>query len=454
MSSSIPLVSAVHCRNYDHEHCSIKVSGDLIQVFWDETISRQVNTAMEDLWVQIFRPGEDLPVFEKKCTDLHSTEFYLAQSGKFDFRLVVKEHSKLYMATDCHYTPKVNLVSENELRHHLTWADIDWERVKNQVERAARVDWNKEIDLFVHCLRKPDNPLDLPEEEWIRVGPGDYTVIMGSLLKVNLAVVKKDVEDDTGRLQANLKDPTVLKIIFSIAFDDPDTISRLFNTRIEIPADAPYFELKREVWEEDSVQLRAWWKIPQADWDRMDQEILKPLACSWDDTQLEIELLECGPRGKEPVQGKGGIILPGASDWLFTNLKDGRAYQAVIYLNIPSKKRRMELMYSTLSFVPVKPDQIVLIPIDEVRAYTYWHLDRDRLAQRLLELSDRTGQEVKTYIKIYEEWAGQLFHQMHKDVEVHLEFTDNWYLNLEPDKVYRVQLIAASGTEVMDLTDV
>ncbi len=454
MSSSIPLVSAVHCRNYDHEHCSIKVSGDLIQVFWDETISRQVNTAMEDLWVQIFRPGEDLPVFEKKCTDLHSTEFYLAQSGKFDFRLVVKEHSKLYMATDCHYTPKVNLVSENELRHHLTWADIDWERVKNQVERAARVDWNKEIDLFVHCLRKPDNPLDLPEEEWIRVGPGDYTVIMGSLLKVNLAVVKKDVEDDTGRLQANLKDPTVLKIIFSIAFDDPDTISRLFNTRIEIPADAPYFELKREVWEEDSVQLRAWWKIPQTDWDRMDQEILKPLACSWDDTQLEIELLECGSRGKEPVQGQGGIILPGASDWLFTNLKDGRAYQAVIYLNIPSKKRRMELMYSTLSFVPVKPDQIVLIPIDEVRAYTYWHLDRDRLAQRLLELSDRTGQEVKTYIKIYEEWAGQLFHQMHKDVEVHLEFTDNWYLNLEPDKVYRVQLIAASGTEVMDLTDV
>ncbi|GEM_PF-81772 len=454
MSSPLPLISAVHCRDYHFEHCQIKVSGDLVQVCWDENISQQVNIAMEDLWVQIVRPGEDYPVFEKKCTDLHSTEFYILHSGEFDFKLVIREHCKLYMATDCHYTPKVNLVSENELRHHLTWSDIDWERVRNEVERAAGVDWDKEIDLFVHCLRNPDQPMDLPEEEWIRVGMSDYAVIMGSLRKINLAVVKRDSRDDSGQLQANLTEPTVLKIIFSLNFEQPDTITELFSTRIEIPAEAPYFELKREIWEEDSVQLRAWWKIPQEEWDGIYREFLKPLGCSWEDTKLAISLLEYGPQGPVAVDGQGGELLPGAKDWLFTQLDDGRVYQARIYLDIPSKGEHRELISSTLSTVPVRPDQIVLIPIDETRAYAYWHLDRDRLSSRLAELSKSTGEDVKTYIKVYEEWAGQLFHQMHRDIEVDLGLVDNWYLGLEPDKVFRVQLIASSAGQVVDLTDV
>ncbi len=453
MSSPLPLVSAVHCRDYQLDHCRIKVSGDLLQASWDQSISRRVNIAMEDLWVQVFRPGEDYPVFEKRVTDLHSTEFYILHSGEFDFKFVIREHFKLYMATDCNYTPKVNLVSENELRHHLTWADIDWERVRNQVERVAGVDWDKEVDLFVHCLRNPDQPLDLPEEEWIRVGPGDYTVIMGSLRKINLAVVKKDAVDETGGLKADLQNPTLLKIVFSLNFQQPDTIAEIFSTRVEIPADAAYFELKREIWEEDTVQLRAWWKIPQADWDRIQRQVLEPLGCSWDDTELEICLFESGPDGLKPLKGKGGRLLPGAADWLFTDLKDAMAFRAGIYLNIPSRGEHIELITSSMNSIPARPDQIVLIPIDEVRAYTYWHVDRDRLARRLRELSERTGEDVRTYIKIYEEWAGQRFHQMHRDIEVHLGLVENWYLNLEPDKVFRVQLIASSAGEVVDLTD-
>ncbi len=451
MPFSLPLISAVHCRDYNFDHCHVRVSGDLVQASWDETISSRVNIAMEDLWIQVLRPGEDHPVFEKKCTDLHSTEFYIAHSGEFDFIIVTREHFKLYMATDCEYTPKVNLISENELRHHLTWSDIDWERVRNEVERASGVDWSSEVDLFVHCVRKSGQQLDLPEEEWIEVGLSDYAVLMGSLHKVNLAVVRRSSEDELSSANNDFHEPAVLKVIFSLDFREPDIIAELFSSRIEIPADAAYMELKREVWEEDTVQLRAWWRITGREWERIGNDVLAPQNCYWDDIELEIRLFEYGAKGRGQVEGQGGKLVAGTHDWLFTDLSDGKAYQAVIYLNLPNGIQH-ELIASTIASVPVKPDQIVLIPIDEYRGYAYWHVDRERLARKLEKFARGTGSEVRTYIKIYEEWAGELFHKMHKDVEVHLGLSDNWYLDLEPDKVFRVQLIAVSGGELLDIT--
>ncbi|NPA94651.1 MAG: DUF1957 domain-containing protein [Thermodesulfobacteria bacterium] len=454
MSSPFPLEASVRCSNYHFDHVCVKVTGNLVHVSWDEEITKTVNTAMEDLWVQVYRIGEDQPFFEKKCTHLHSTEFYLDESGEFQLRLTLKEHFKLYMATDFHYTPKVSLVSENDRRHHLTWCDIDWERVRNEVERAFRINWDEEVDLFVHCIRKPFDTEGLPREEWIWVGTGDYAVIMGRLNKINLAVVKKEVRDEKGVLHANLENPTVLKIIFTLDFQDPDVVGELFCGNICVPADTTFFELKREVWEEDTVQLRAWWKVTNEDWALMEQELLRPRGLEWEDVDLEIELHTYSATGTKKVEGQGGVLLPGATDWLFHSVEDGAAYQAKIFLRSKTEEINQEILSSTFCAVPKKPDHIVLLPIDERRGFTYWHIDKGRLEERLSSFAKETGSQVKTFIKVYHEWGGSLHHQMHLDVEVHLGLTDNWYMNLEPDKVYRVQLVAVSGDEVMAITDV
>lgn len=454
MSSALPLESSVRCSNYDFGHVYIKVTGNLVYVKWDEEIVQQINTAMEDLWVQIYRTGEDEPFFEKRCTDLHSTEFYLTESGDFDVKLVLKERYKLYMSTDFHYTPKVSLVSENPQRHHLTWSDIDWERIKNEVERSFKLKWEDEVELFVHCIRKPLESTDLPTEEWICVGTGDYAVIMGKLKKLNLAVVKREIKDESGLLHANLENPTLLKIIFSIDFHDPDIVGELFNQTISLPGDTTFFELKREIWEEDSVQLRAWWRITGSDWKKIERDLLEPAGKIWQDVNLEIELHELSASGLLKLDGYGGTLLPGASDWLFHNVEDGKAYQAKLFVRTQDRTLDAQVLCSTFCAVPLKPDHIVLLPIDERRAFTYWHLERQVLSSRLEQFSKETGSQVKTYIKVFHEWAGMLHHQMHEDVEVHLGLTDNWYLNLQPDKVYRVQLVAVSNGQVLELTGV
>ncbi len=454
MSSVLPLEPVVRCNNYRFDHVVVKITGNLVYISWDQELLDRVNTAMEDLWVQVLRPGEDQPFYEMKCTHLHSTEFYLGESGDFEIRLVLKEHYKIYMSTDFHYTPKVSLVSENPKRHHLTWSDIDWERVKHEVERSFKLNWDEEVDLFVHCIRPPFGADDLPKEEWIWTGTGDYAVIMGRLRKINLTVVRKDVQDEAGLLHANLENPTILKIIFSLDFQEPDVVGELFSGTVHVPADTTYFELKREVWEEDSVQLRAWWRITQEDWNEIYQKVLAPRGLEWEDVQTEIELYEFSPKGTKKAQGHGGVLLPGASHWLFHGVRDGAAYQARIFVRSKKEGLNQEVIHSTFCAVPKKPDHIVLLPIDERRGFAYWHVDREALTKKLEALQKKTSSQVKTYIKVYHEWAGNLFHQMHEDVEVHLGLVDNWYLNLHPDTVYRVQLVAVSKDEVLPLTEV
>ncbi len=446
MSKILPLSSSHQCRRYTFDHVHIELIGNLVYCSWDEDVSKKVNTAMEDLWIQVLSPGDDIPFFEKRCTEVNSTEFYLDRGGDLELRLVVKEHPKLFVATDFHYTPKVSLVSENELRHHLTWADIDWERVKNEVERAFSIDWERDVELYVHCLREPFSPGNFPQEEWIFVGTGDYAVIMGRPKKINLTVLKKK-EDEEER--------EVLKIIFSIDFKEPDIVRELFSCHIDCPSDTTFFELKREIWEEDTVQLRAWWKVVHSDWERVERDFLAKKGLSLQDIELFIRLYRYGEDGLKEVDGQGGVILPGTNHWLFTGLKDGYAYEARIYLQKKGSDELKELfLSSTFCPVPKKPDHIVLIPIDERRGYCYWHLDQETLSKKLSRLKDKTGEEVKTFIKVYHEWAGNLYHQMDKDVEVHLGIADHWYLNLEPDRVFRVQLIAVSKDQVLPLTDV
>ncbi len=437
--------SQLSCKDHQCSNFTVRISGNLVKVAWDDTISDAINPAMEDLWVEVRRNWDQQTVIAKKCTFQKSTEFFLDEIGSFQIRIVRKEHFKLIVATDCHYTPKVSVVSENEARHHITWSDIDWERIRNEVERATGLDWENQVELCLHVLRYPDPGGNLPTEELIEMGMTDYRFIPGLLKRVNLAIVEKDsLKGDT---------PKIAKIIFTVSFASPETLSLLGECDIEIAAKAPYFELKREIWEEDSVQLRAWWRLPESIWDVVKKEAEKA-GMTWEKTSILIRLYHTDEHGRFVPEGQGGKLLPETYDWLFTGLKDGPAYRAGLFIVQEGIDLELPLMISNICPVPNKPDQIVLIPIDERRGYCYWHLDEIRLQRRLSKLHRESGTEVKTYIKVMHEWAGNLYHEMDKDAEVYLPGVDNYYLNLDPDRIYRVQLVAVAGNDITNLTDV
>ncbi len=448
MSKEPIFQSRIICNTYTAPAVLIKTSGNLVRLVWGDDINRQVNAAEEVLSVQVLKEGSDSPVLEKPVTFLNSTEFYVTRSGPATVRLVKKERFKLHLSTGFSYTPKVSLVSENEGRHHLSWSDIDWTDIRRRLENSVGINWDQDIEICLHVIRWPQEGSDLTEEEWIPTGLSDNVQVLGALKRLSLEVVRKGQwlsETDHEKRARALADSR-LASLFSLDFYVPEITGVLFSEKVDIPADQPYMELKREVWEEDSVQLRAWWHLTPASVDEIVEKYLEPKGISREEMEFFISLHVYGADGisEKPVQGPVPVGL--ASDWLFTGIRDNAAYQAVLDVRTrsDSEKSLGRVICSNISPIPAREDHVVLLPIDHERAFAYWHLDQDRLAKRMQELSRGETVGVRTIIRVFNLWGGELFHHMDKDAEIHPGFTDNYYLTLEPDKVYQVQLAAVN----------
>jgi len=448
MAESPVLKSQILCRKYEYPEVTLKTSGNLVRVLWSNRINRQVNTAEEILVIQVMKQGRDIPAFEKQVTFLNATEFYFDESGPATVRFVRKKRFQLHLTTGFRYTPKVSLVSENEGRHHLTWNDIDWTDIRRRLEIARDIEWEKDVEICLHVLRWPQEGSDLPEEEWIPVGMSDNAQVLGALRQLSLDVMERTdrLSEDNISIQPADASQARLASLFTLDFPSPEITGELFSAEIDIPVDHPFMELKREVWEEDSVQLRAWWHLPPVAVEEICRRILEPAGLSQDDMELYISLHGYGARGisKAPVQGPFPVGT--ASDWLFTGVDDNAAYLAVLDVRKRSDGNASlgHVIHSNISPIPAREDHVVLLPIDHERAFAYWHLDSRRLEKRMAALSRGGTVGVRTIIRVFNLWGGELHHHMDKDAEIHPGFTDNYYLRLEPDKVYQVQLAAVN----------
>jgi predicted glycosyl hydrolase (DUF1957 family) len=454
--------SGIFCKTFSKLNVMVRVAGDLVQVMWDEKLLRQINAAEEDLFVEVWDKTKKYPILEKKVSHLRSTEFSLNADGSFQLRLISKKRHQMNLSTSFHYTPKVVLISENERRHHLKWTDIDWKQVQREIEISSGLDWEKDIDVLVHVIRWPEPSTGLSEQELICTGLSNHAIVLGALKEISLIVVPKTEIEKSPTSNYHLTRPQnlkILKTLFKIVFKMPEVIRELVSVDFEISSSLPFMELKREVWEEDTVQLRAIWSLPDDCWKRVEKDLLASRGLSWKDADICIQLYRLGPNGPEPCKLEEGpnFILQG-TNWLFTGIQDGNAYQAALIISPKKDSHRHSIppvIISNIACVPSRPDQIVLLPIDERRIFAYWHLNRERLVKRLDSLSGSNPGKIHTYIKVLHDWTGGLHHHMNLDVKVDPGFYNNWYLSVEPDRTYRVQLIAISDEgKIESLTDV
>ncbi len=437
--------SDMFCKVFSAQDMTVEVAGNLTRVTWNRRLLEQVDDTEEDLFLEVYKGEKEIPVLEKKVSHLLSVEFYLDISGPIELCLTKKRHFGLQLSTSEHYTPRVSLISENERRHHLTWMDIEWEQIRTEIEASYGLDYDRDIEAYLHVIRWPEPSMGFVGEEWLPVGLSNHAIVLGALREVSFVIVAK-----AGLPSSH----SILKTIFRLEFRPPTTIKKLASLEAEIVRPLPFMELKRELWEEDTVQLKAWWSIPDVYWERVEKDLLFPNGLAWKDVDVCIQLNRLGPDGIE-VQRKGQPIIQG-TDWLFTDIQDGATYQAALVIR-PKGEGKRELspaiIVSNKATIPAKPDQIVLLPIDETRIFAYWHLDRERLVETLNRISGGDLSKVGTCIRVFHDWAGALYPQM--DLRIDLTGTDNWYLSVFPDKVYRVQLVAVTDRgEVEPLTDV
>lgn len=424
----------------------LKTAGDLLLVQWDIDVLNRINFLEEDLFLRL-RAEDEKFYHEKRVSHLLSAECTLPDTASLiHVELYSKKKIGLKMRSAFYYTPGVTLISENERRHHLFWKDIDWKGLKDEVKVEAGLDWERDIDVCLHIKRWPDEVAKFPLEEYVSPGITDNFLILGSLKEVALEVWTKGKK---GR-------DRFLKEIIAIGLNPGPRESRICSTSFRYPGIFSSIRLKREVWEGDTVQLRAFWRIKDRDWTRIENEILDPKGLNWDDVYLSIRLFQVSNGNSiELMPEEEREIIPGTSDWLFTGLKRGKTYKVTLILRQRGiRGEQWTLLESNPVSIPFEENRITLMPIDESRIFAYWHIDQDSLPELLAPLQEKGG-TVKTYIKIYHDFAGDLHHHPDKDVEVHLGLHDNWYLNVDPDKVYRAEIIAVSSYgEVVSLSPI
>jgi len=421
----------------DEGPLSIEVAGDLLKVTWERAVNQRVNFLNEDLFLRL-RTEDGTYLFEKKVSHLLGTECELPDDmALFFVELFVRKRLSLCMRSAFHYTPSITLVSENERRHHLYWRGIDWEGLKDEVQAETGFEWGKDVHVLLHIRRWPDEVTRLPLEEFSSPGLSDHSLILGSLKEVGLEVWAGK-EKERKRF---------LKGIFSVGLDAEPGGRRLCFTSFRYPGRNSFIRLKREVWEGDTLQLRAFWSVTERDWSFIESDVLEPAGLTWNDTYCSIRLFTFENRQEvewRPEEVRE--ILPGTNDWLFTGLKRGRTYKARLVLvpKAEDNKGPIVLLESNNVSIPFEENRIVLMPIDHTRIYAWWHIDQDSLSEMLSRSSKGEGQ-IKTYIKVYHDFAGSLYHHADKDVEIHLGIHNNWYLNVDPDRVYRAEIVLVSG---------
>ncbi|WP_456371478.1 1,4-alpha-glucan branching protein domain-containing protein [Thermodesulfatator atlanticus] len=415
----------------------IEVARRLTRFSWDEEIHRRVDYPEEDLFLEVYT--NENCILSRKVNFLNQTEEVLAP-GTYQAKLLRKKKPLLKLTSCFHYTPKVVLVSENERRHHLSISEIDWENIRREIEIGKGLHFGKDTSVFLRILRYEDPETNFPLEEWQRADFKDYFLVLGALRALEFHVC-----DQKGQKS--------LKKILRVEVLPQETVAILSEESFKVKEVTGIF-LARQVIEPDQVNLKVYWDFTDSFWEDLSRKLLEPRKLTWNDVEVRLEVYA---RKKEEnefslfrPEEKRDIGL--AKDWIINAVPDDTYFLAKLVIFDKRRNKKIEeIAASEELYVPRREEKIVLMPIDERRLFTYWHLDREALATRLGRFA--AGKRITTYIKVFHDFFGNLYHHPDKDVAVDLSSADNWYLWVDPDKAYRVQLVAVrEDGKLLELT--
>ena len=418
-----------------------EVPGDKLVIHWNEDIHKEVNYLDEDLLLYIKDAKTGDIIKQERINYLVEKETEIESGNEYEIQMVVKEKFHMGIATTAEYTPPVALIPEGINRYMLTWGELEWNFIRNEVERLHNVNWENDVDVVLKIKRYEGDELS-PEEEWRYPGFRSMEIVGGKIKEISLLVVTKT-------------DKRNLKEIFRVYTLQGKDKRVLDSIKIESPLILPYFNLDREVHETDANHLRASWEIPDEKWEKITKEFKKKKK---DLADYDIYLKFYSKSGNEWVEFRKDetrqVFSKGT--WFIVNIPGDNVYKAKLVMINREKLEGYSpvLMESNDFYFPYKKNDVTLIPMDSRRIYAYWHLNKDEVFKTMKEKHDANPESIKFYLQIFHDYAGGFHHHGHLDVEFDIHRVDNFYIAVEGDKIYRARIVAiADGWKTEFLTD-
>ena len=382
---------------------TVEVARDRVVAHWGERFKDKLNHADEDLVLRVMRDQEVLQVH--KINHLTAKELRL-KHGSYRVEIARVWRPELEVRSTLEPTPSITWISDSPASQVVLWENMNWPLIQNEVEQFHHSDWAEEASVALRVYWE-DRP-----SEWIALPERDHLTLKGKASQVELCVLETETE-------------RVLKTLFSAQRRSHQPTQVLANVPITIAEPEPYLTLVREIVETDTHQLRAYWHTSNAG------DKLK-LTLTRDGKPLKPEKIDVGPRG----------------DYFFHGLDPGH-YQAKL-----SKPRgKKPVLESAPLQLGTGQDFVTLMPVDELRAFAYWHVGPDTWRRLAKEHGDLPGR-VSCELRVMVEYEGEFFPRQDLSKEVNLDLVRDYYLELPSDRIYKAQLLARiDGQHEVALTE-
>ena len=382
----------------------IENASDRVVCRWSKNLFKNCNPVDEEILLRVFE--NDALIGEHIVEHLSQKEISLPQG---EYRLEISRYFKpeIEIRTPVSPTPAVNWVSDSPASHLISWQGFNWENIRREVERIHHLDWDNEAAVALRVLRKNDGKL---KNDWVMVPLRDHITVEGPVEEVELTVVTPEKHD-------------ILKSLF-LARPYPRKPLQIYaRQNFSVPGPAPEVELSRELFETDTLQVRARW-------------------ANLEEGQYSIHLFQDGAQLEEsgPVSGSG--------DWLFNQLKPGR-----YNVELRSSEKKERTYRSPSITLPRLETRCRMMPIAENRAFAYWHVGPEVWEHLHGEFGELHGR-VACFLQLARKSGPELVPIPELTRPLDLGSTSDYYLDLAPDLVYYARLVARiDGTERRALTD-
>jgi 1,4-alpha-glucan branching enzyme len=370
---------------------------------WDANLRQRLNFADENLLLRILDREHNL--LQDYTVNHLSSRQVLLPPARYRAELARVSRPTISSRSSLEPTPQITWLQDSPASHVVVWGDLDWNRVRSEVQQFHDVNWETETQV---CLAVDwVDPLTKGvTRNWIPVPERDHCTLSGRVNQVELAILR-------------LSDNEILKSLFLAHRDTGTVLQVVASEQFEVAAAAPGLTLEREILETDTLQLRARWRVEG-------EETLRLV--------LERD-------GEQVFPATGHTKVPAESDWLFAGLEPG-SYQAKLF-----RSRGKTPILSSAPFVIDAPgSRTVLIPVKEEVAYAYWRVEPSRWRELTEKHGDLLGR-VRCMLRVYQEFHGDWWLKPEFSPEINLNITRDYYLRLPCDRLYRAQVVAIVDNE-------
>ena len=391
---------------------TIETAADRVVCRWGESLQKHYNPIDEEMILRVYSPDGEV-VAEHRVEHLSQKEIHL-QPG--DYRLEIGRYFRpeVEVRSPLYRTPSLAWNQDSPSSHLVVWSGLDWDFIRHEVEQIHHRDWEKEAAVALRVLWNREGKL---QSEWIPVPNRDHISLHGKVEEIELAVVGAETIAP-GKAAAPEK---ILKSLFLAKQPPRKPLQVVANEAFSVASPSARVRLYREIIESDTLQLRAVWSAFPAG-------------------ELKIALLRDG----REVELNGPVGAAG--DWLFNGLGAG-TYTVEIR---PAKGKATRSESVTL---PRRETRTRLMPVNERRAFAYWHVAPEAWTALTEELGDLQGR-VRCYLQlgVTAPEGIRIISELTRPVDV--GSTDDYYLDLAPDLIYHARLLAVvDNTERRPLTE-